>query len=198
MQSTYENFLKLSRLYPDQNADLSEVTLKYQQTSDPISFCFVFCKLFPYMLRVTRRYYYVSDQDKSSFCVYELNKAMKNYSEAKSAKILTLFNKYLIHRFLNEYESMSYDKRKINQDLTSLTKVYRMECPASKSSLDDVELMETLHSIDLTTSELKYCEIVAKSTHKIKDAEIARAIGLTPPAIHHIKNRLQKKLDCAF
>lgn len=195
MNNTYKNFKQLSTLYYNQEADINYVVLDYQMTKDPVCLAFVFCKLYPYMVTVVNRYYYLTDEDKSSFCVEELSKTMKDYSYSKKTKVQTLFSKYLTNRLRSETENLSYDKRKAdnvtdNYEYKVKTHVYVEE------QYDHIEYLESLReNPSLSVNELMYCELVVSNGNKIKDTDIAKTLGISSAAITYIKESLTKKLN---
>lgn len=194
MESTYRNFTKLAKLYVDQNADINEVALEYQSTQDPICFSFIFCKYYPFMKTVAQKYFYFTEQDKASICVEVLNKALHDFNPQR-AKIQTLFGKYLSNRFLTEMKNLTYDKRKGNNNAESLQVCRELRNPSS--DFDDVEVMESLSSMNLSKNELKYCQIIVSANSAFLDSDIARTLGISPSGVNQLKKSLSRKLKLA-
>jgi hypothetical protein len=199
MKNTYRNFGQLSKLYYNQEADINYVVLDYQATNDPVCLAFVFCKLFPYTILQTNKYHHITTEDKASFAVEELSKAMRDYSPlSKKAKIQTLFDRYLHNRLRMETEKVSFHNRRANNGADNYEfvadKTIYME-----SQYDQVEFIETLRSMNLSDNALKYCELIVRtSDNKIKDTDIAKMLGISSTAIHYIKESLVSKLDFAI
>jgi hypothetical protein len=194
MESTYKNLLNLSKLFETQGRDINVVTLQYRKSQDPIQFAYIFCKLYPFMVTQTDKYFYLTDQDKASHCIEELSKAISNFKLQENGSIQTLFGVYLNNRLRAETQQLQYNKRKANNaasDYESLTYAY------DDRQFESVDLLETLKSMDLSDNELRYCQLIIRDADKIKDTDIAKLLGISSAAITYIKNRLQKKLQFA-
>lgn len=185
----------LAELYKNPSNNLEQTVIEYQQTNDPVCFSFVFCKLFPHMLWRTQNFYMFSPQDKASYCVEQLLKAMTNFDPQKNVKIKTLFDKYLMNKLQNELKFISTSMRKINNETVKLDE----DCQIvyMDANLSNVDFLESLKKLSLNDSELRYCQLVMRGEVE-KDSEIARIIGISPAAINYIRSRLRQKLTINF
>jgi DNA-binding CsgD family transcriptional regulator len=198
MDKTFKNFQKLSSLYENQNANLSAVALQYQNNSDPICFSFVFCKLYPYMITQVAKFFYLTSEDKASFCVEELNKAMKDFDFFKANRVQTVFSLYLYNRLRQESSDLSYDKRKANNTSIGYDESGYTDQTYQDISFENIEILESLASSNLSDKELKYCSLIIKNSGKIIDTDIASILGITSAGVNYIKNSLTKKIIMAL
>jgi hypothetical protein len=189
---TYKNLSRLSNLYTGVE-DLNKVALQYQQTKDPILFSFAFIKLFPVMIRQVERYYCLTNDEKVSYCLEELNKSLLDFKEDKGAKLMTLFVTYLKRRLRTEAKSLQLDKRRADMNTESFDVAFN-RTSYIESAYDALEYLESLNQMELTENELRYCEIVINSSGKVLDADIAKLIGISSAGVHFIKKSLAKKL----
>ena len=110
MQETFKSLQTLSNLYEGDNT-LSETALKYQQEQSPIHFAHIFCKLYPYLKTQSDKYFYLTEEDKTSFVLEELNKALLAYDPSKGAQVQTLVSIYVNNRLRMETQQLQHHKR---------------------------------------------------------------------------------------
>lgn len=200
MQKTYRNFVKLSELFAHQGMTVEDVAVMYEaqdvDNRDPVLLSYVFCKLFPYMIRTTSKYYHLTEADIASLCVEELHASMIDYESDRGAKLITLFDRYINRRLVQATKDLAYDKRKANVNVsefeTSLANYEHHDL-----ALEEIELLESIKQMNLTEREIKYCEIVLKSSGKVNNSDIAKTLGITSAGIKYIRDSLCKKLDFA-
>jgi|GEM_PF-2589624 DNA-binding CsgD family transcriptional regulator len=197
MQQTYQNMKKLTVSENFSSNLISSLAAEYQETEDPVIFAKVFCDLYPYTLTQVNKYFNLTDEDKASFVLEELHKAMLVYDETKGAKIQTLFSTYLNRRLYAETMMLNHQKRKANYNTGDFEDVEIYQ--SSETDFTKIEFMETLKKVDsLTDTELKYCEIVMSEHQEVTDSEVARALDVSPSAIFQLKKRLKTKLNLNF
>lgn len=194
MYKTYQNFKNLSILCGDMTTN--EATIKYQVSRNPVYLAKVFCDMFPYLLEVGKNYFYLLDEDKASIMVEETHRAMMAFDTKRKCKVDTLISTYINRRLYAETSMLNHHKRSINKDAES----YEEVCATRHEEYEEneygkVELERTLEEMNLTDNELACCKIIIEETHKLKNDEIAKELGITPMAITYIKRSLQKKLD---
>lgn len=198
MQNTYKNFSKLTRGY-DALQTVEEVALYCQNNTDnTIEFAFIFCKLYPFMKRKTDKLFFMSEEDKSSICIEELQKVIRDFQGY--GKIITMLGKYLDGRYLAEVNLANRDVRKANYDSSSyeamLEDSHNDRYSATCAELESVEFAETLENLGtLTPSELSFCRIRMKYDKScLSDSDIASMLSITSSAVTQIKKSLKVKL----
>lgn len=194
MLSTYKSFQSLAKMYDNHTEDLDLITLEYQENGDVVNFAVVFCKLFPFIRNQSDKYFYLTDSDKASFAVEELNKAMTDFKSDQGAKIQTFFSRYLNNRLRAETQMLSHHKRKTNNSCESYEAFTEIKKGYTEQGYDDSEFAEMLKQMELNDNELKYCQIIINDTIHVKDSDAAKQIGISSTAIKYMKKRLAKKL----
>jgi len=196
MIETYENFKELSNLYTGEDTNLDNLAIEYQQTEDPCLLVHVFCKWFPYTVSQVSKYFYLTEEDKASFVVEELHKAMTDFDVTRGAKIQTLFSRYLNNRLRAETQMMNHHKRRANNSTDSYQAFAEVTQGHKELGYDQVEFLNIIRtSCNLNDNEVKYCEIVTSvDPNNIKDTDIAKLLGVTSAAINYMKKKLAEKL----
>ena len=195
MEKTYLNFLRMAELYEGEG-DNNELVREYKRTKDPIYLAEIFCRYYPYIQKTAARYFNLTEQDKASFAVEELHKAMLDFEEDRNCQIQTVYITYLNNRLRAETQAMNLQKRKANnncdsfeQTAVSILKGYR------DNELDVIEIQTALEQSEiLTENELEYCKIIIGSDN-VRDSDVAKELNISPSAVFQIKKRLSKKLD---
>lgn len=198
MQKTYETLHELSKLHSG-NTSLESLSLDYQSSRNPEIISYVFCKLFNLSVSNTNRYFTLTDADKASFCLEELDKAMLAFDATKGTKFSTLYVTYLLNRLRVEAYSLTHQLRKGNYDTESLDieqndDNFSIIQGMDEKEYDVIDLHETLESFNLTPNELSYCKIATKYT-SLKDTDIATMLGISSAAITYLRRSLSKKLS---
>lgn len=210
MMETYQRLKELAALY-EGDGNLNEVAMQYKETEDAILLSYAFCKLYPLIRTTCNKYFGLTDEDKSSFALEELHKAMLDYRRSGGAQLQTLFNRYLDRRLRAETQMLNYDKRKSNLYAESFEGTivedekgnkedtgYSNQLGYEEEGFDKVEILLTLaDKAGLTENEFKYCEFIINEVSNVKhivDSEIASRLNISSAAVHYIKKSLQKKL----
>lgn len=194
MLSTLESFQSIAALYENTSTNLDEITIEYQSTRDVVNFAYVFCKLFPYTKTQVDKYFYLTDSDKASFAVEELDKAMLDFKLGQGAKIQTFYSRYLNNRLRSETQLLSHQKRKTNNSCESYEAFMEIRQGYIEQGYKNSEFIEMLRHMNLTDNELKYCHIIMNDHIEVKDSDAAKQMGVTSAAVHYLKKNLAKKL----
>ena len=145
-------------------------------------------------MTITNKYFYLTDQDKASFAVEELHKAMKDFDSTKGAKIQTLFSRYINNRLRTETQSLSYQKRTANNTAESYEFASELTNGYDQADYSEIEFIQMLEQSKLLTeNELKYCKIVMKDHIDVRDSDVARAMNVTPSAVNQMKKSIFRK-----
>lgn len=199
MQETFKNFSTLSHLY-EGDKTLSETALKYQKDNNPIYLAHIFCKLYPYLKTQADKYFYLTDEDKVSFVLEELNKAVLAYDATKGAQVQTLVSTYVNNRLRTETQQLQHHKRCVNNTADSYDELVAT-CDDAEGSEDcfmNVLTELTLASAELSSTELQCCKIIMDEPHELKNTEIAEKMGITSAGVGYLKKKIATKLQSAF
>ena len=201
MLNTYKSFLPISNYFKssriNSKLDLSNLATEYQQTHNSFIFAYSFCKLFPYMKSVADQYFHLTDEDKSSFIVEELQKCLLTY-DSSSAKFITMVNTYIKRRLYAESSMENHQKRCANNmgdsfdELCATKESYQFK---NEADLAEMEVAISQIDAELTDNEVKYCKIIIRNNTKLYDREVAKEIGITGAGVNYIKRCLKGKLS---
>lgn len=198
MSNTLKNFKQLAALYEGTSVTTEEFVLEFQYTEDPIIIAYVFCQSYALIVNQGNKFFGLSEEDKESFAVEELELAMMDYKEGKGASFKTFFMRYFVNRLRAETQATNTQKRKANnvtEEYEEVTTVRAYE----DQGYDNVEFIDSLEtSFDLTENELKYCHIVMNNPVGVVDTDVAKLMGMTSAGVNWIKKSLKKKLSFAI
>lgn len=169
----------------------------YRETGDCRVICYLFINQYGHLKNISKKYTKLTDDEKASFVVEEIEKALNHYDASKGAQIQTLISTYVYRRLYAENKMREHQKRKVDYDneITSSYEVY-IENNVEKGMRDyyESELTNYLETMDLTDNELEYCKIVSSEKSGLSDSDVAKMMGVTPAAINYIKKKLKTKL----
>lgn len=199
VNATYKSFSRIAELYQG-DSETAAICTEYQQSHDDVLLCYMYVQNFPVILNLAKKYFHLTDNDKESFAVEELRKAMLDFNPSKGSQLTTLFYTYYNRRLYAESSQLRYNKRRLNYDTTTLDSAQDVSNPIAENRYADIELEEALrHQAGLTDNEVKYCTFVIREEgHIPTNTEAARAIGVTNAAITYIKRSLAKKLPAVI
>lgn len=200
MLNTLKNFQNIAQLGTN-DKPLNELAKDYQQTSDPVIFAQIFCKLYPYMRVLGEKYFYLTEQDKASFITEELSAAVLVYSDDGGAQLQTLVRVYICNRLRTETQAVNKIKRRANNATENFDDIFSADVVGQESDEMNSIIVETMlmdSSLGLTKNELAYCKIVMQERYLDRNAVIARSMGITGAGVSYIRERLRVKLRMAF
>lgn len=203
MQRTRAYFQEILMNCPvERGISLDECVMYYQDTEDPRYLMHVFLKYFPFTVTVADKYFGLTEDDKASYAVEELSRAMIHFEPDQGTKIQTLYAKFLSNRYRYETQQLNTQKRKANSEANSSQydeEVFPVILTRTDKAYRDIEFEQSLKKCEsLTENEKRYCNIVMNEPEGISDSDIARDLGVTPAAVYYIKQSLQKKLSGVF
>jgi len=199
MQETLKNFQTLANFYKSDKT-LSSVAVQYQSSGDPVQLAYIFCKLYPYLKTQVEKYFYLTDEDKVSFVLEELNKAVLAYDPTKGAQVQTLISTYINNRLRTETQQLQHHKRCVNNTPDSYDELMlgAEDSDGDETCFDDVITHMALEQAKLSETELACCKIIMAEPNQLKNTEIANKMGITSAGVGYIKKKLENKLQLTF
>lgn len=210
MIETYKNFKEIAQL--NEEALNVEMVNNYKETQDMTVLAKVYVKHFAFFIRISEKFFNITEQDKASCIVEEIHKALMDYDASRGVQIQTLVTKYVNNRLMGATQRENYQRRKINTLSDSYEKLAKIDA-MPEVAVEDSSTLETLSVLDtlnLSDNERRYCEIIlldktatlankekdkeVVSTTKILDTEVAQVMGITGAGVAYIRKNLAKKL----
>jgi hypothetical protein len=196
MIETFRNFQELNKLY-DGEETLSEIAVKYQTSPDNMVYLArTFCELFGVLTNLVGNYFYLTEEDKASYCVEETHKAMMAYDPDKGYQVQTLIRTYVDNRLRAETQMLQCQKRKANYLTTDYGDLDYNDVE-TELHIEQLELLDLIKSgeLGLTDNEIAICEIIVREPNNLQNTEIAEELGMTSAGVAYIKKQLAQKLD---
>lgn len=206
MNNTYQSLLNFSNLLSPEGKDIETCKLvqAYREGRQTEVISFIYCHNFQLFRMTANRFYGLSVEDKDSFILEEIGKALENYKDSedgKNVKITTLANTYISNRLRTETQALQAASRKTLDLATSfedLGEMDRLWEAGDTTSFSYSEMYALVNQLDLTDNERKCCEIIILNNQDLKNAEIAEALGISRAGVGHIKKSLKAKLSPVF
>lgn len=189
MKDTLEMMKNIVKGQPRKSTE--ELITDYQKNKNGVILAYMYISNYGLITRVAEKWPKLDDADKASFCLQELDKALRNYKNTNKAKFATYFYKCFDNRLRTETEALMTDKRKTNLYINS------SECKdelLSNYYFEDnyfEDEQELLNSYNLTTNEKTYCNLLMKG---YKPREIACLINKTVQGIYYLNGSVRKKI----
>lgn len=203
--NTYQSLLNLSNLFVPANkvATTEELVQAYQEGRQSEVIAHVFCTNYQLLKITANKFFGLSAEDKDSFILEEIAKALNNYDleNSKNAKITTVVSTYLYNRLRAETQALQKASRATLNLATSfedLGDMDRLEEAGDDASYSYSEMYELVYQLDLTENERKCCEIIILNNDPVKNSEIAELLGVSRAGAGHIKKSLKVKLAPVF
>lgn len=201
--NTYAALLPLSNLFVE-TADLKTHSLMYyyrveNRVDDVIAY--VYCQNHLLFEQQANRFFGLTREDKESFILEEIMKALSNFEDNQGAKLETYVCRYIYNRLRTETEALNTDKRSALDKSTGfedLGEEDRIEEASVDGSFSYAEMYNLVNDLDLTDNERKCCEVILLNTSVVKNAEIAAVLGISRAGVSHVKKSLQMKLAPVF
>lgn len=172
----------------------------YRETKDPRVISAVYVNLFGYLKKVSAKYFRLESQDKASFIVEEIWKALNDYDPARGVPFASFLAAYVNRRCYAENKMRENLVRKINYDPEITCSLETVLETVEEESAEDFyasELIDYIKSANLNNNEMLYVKLIAEEPHRMTDSEVARLMGVTPANINYIRKRLQTKIQFA-
>lgn len=201
--NTYEALLPLSNLFIETVGDTSthSVMYHYRKVNQNDAIAYVYCRHHLLFKQQANKFFGLTVEDKESFILEEIMKAMDNYSPDNGAKLETYICRYIYNRLRTETQELdAASRRTLNyaNGFEDLGEEDRMEEISNDGNYSYAEMYNLVNDIDLTDNERKCCEVILLNTDILKNSEIANAMGVSRAGVGHIKKSLKLKLAPIF
>ena len=157
---------------------------EYQDSLTPNILAYMFVSNFGIITNISNNWLKLDDADKVSFCLQELDKALRTYKLDSNIKFITYFRKLYINRLRTETEAINTNKRKIHLYFNEL----KEEDIDSNLVVEDINLI--LDNYQLDKEERAQC-LLLNQGYKIK--EIAIMMHKSISRIYQINNEIRRK-----
>lgn len=191
MHNTYQNLLPLS----SPTVTDGDCIVNYQENQNPIYLSTVFIRHFPMILQLANNYWGLSMEDKASFCLEEVHRALLGFSSEHSTKFSTFLFSYVKNRLRTETQSLSTDKRRsiyFTNDEGDQELFFGLS--DSKEITEEPELLLSIADSALTENEKAYCAYVIRNNIYATASDFAKQQNISSAAVHYIREALQLKI----
>lgn len=132
---------------------LEQLSEEYQKTLNPVFLAASFEKSFGLIIKISKKFKVLNDNDIASFSLEELDKCLQLWDKSKGTGFITFFGFVLHNRFREELKFLNKDKRKIifHVDLLrdDFDKIYNEDYFDIKDySLDEKEIKYCLYKLE--------------------------------------------------
>lgn len=165
--------------------DETELINQYKEGLYPNILAYFYCNNYTIICKTNALYSIITDEDKASFCLQELDKCLLNYNSNNNAKFITYFLKCYKNRLRTETELLNTLKRKVNINYENLDEFSMI------SNDIEIEDINFLDKYELTKQEKFQCKLLNMG-YTIK--EIAKIYKLTPIAIYKRQEKIKQKI----
>lgn len=193
MEKTLKLFNSIKTLEFD-GMDMEQLAEVYVRSLNPSILATAFSKCYKLIIKISRNYYGLNQNDIASFSLEVLDFCLRSYIPGK-ASFITYFSKVLNNRFREETQSLSTDKRKILFHSGSLDAIIDegFEFQEMDSEIPEIEeIVDSLLDFGLTERELLYCKLLLEG---YKNKEIADVFGVSIMTLSNIRKKLRSKLN---
>ena len=119
MRDTYNALKETAELLEIENID--KMVLLYQDNKKQDSILAkMYCDNIGYLVNRSAKYISVDDEDKSSFALESIHKALLNYDVDRNTKLISLIGLYFERKLKNKIKKQGRQKRKIDKEAISL------------------------------------------------------------------------------
>lgn len=119
MRDTYNALKQTAELLETENVD--KMVLLYQDNNKrDMILAKMYCDNIGYLVNRSSKYISIDDEDKSSFALESIHKALLNYDVERNAKLISLIGLYFERKLKNKIKRQSRQKRKIDKEAVSL------------------------------------------------------------------------------
>ena len=174
--------------------ELEELSEKYKPEKNPIYLAVAYHKVFAFIIRCSKDFFGLSEQDIASFSLQELDKCLQTF-DCGQASFFTYYHTVLRNRLRTETQANNTDKRRQNFEVCSLDELLESKDFQEMGTEDyySLSLFEILPAKHLTTQEIKLCSLIMDG---FTMSDIAKMMGISNPRVFHIKNNIHKKVAC--
>ena len=164
-----------------------ELIIQYKETKNPSVLAYFYVQHFGAIKTIANNYMLLSSEDKASFCLQELDKALLNFNTENNNQFLSYFYICYKNRLRTELESEMTYKRRIQYVAGEYDEEYQGN--TNEISLQDEDYI--LSQYNLTTDEKRQCRLLNMG-YNFK--EIAKILGFTPLTISIRTQKIRQKI----
>ena len=187
----YETLKMMRQIVTGKEGNKSEIELikEYKETLNPSILAYFYTNNFGLILEASNLYKYIDTEDKASFCLQELDKALITYKLKNNNLFMTYFIQCYKNRLRMETQQIMTDKRKVmlyTEDYEGSTNEIINK---ANSELENIDMI--LDEYNLTNIEKKQC-LLLNAGFKIK--EIASMLNLSASTIYSRNIKIKEKI----
>jgi hypothetical protein len=208
MQTTYLNLLPLAEARELTDEECAQL---YKQEENPIYLATMFTRHFAMLTQVSNKYWGVTEEDRASFCLEEVHRALLNFLPNKNARFFTFLHSCLCNRFRAETQALNADKRKTLAHATSFyadkeTTVkqgdvqkdgdaeYETVIVDKTKHTEKLELLLCVEESNLSEKEKAFCRYALENNVYATDTDFAKQQSISSAAVFYIKQSLKEKI----
>lgn len=183
-----ETFKMMKEILTGKEGKVLEKNLiaEYQEFLSPNILAYFYVRNFGLICKISNQYSIITNEDKASFCLQELDKCLQNYDLESNIKFITYFGKCYQRRLWAEKEMLNHKVRKVNMFCKDIDD---LEVSNTTDIITDEDLI--LSNYSLTEEEIKQCKLLNMG-YTIK--EIAKIFKLAPITIYKRNDRIKQKI----
>ena len=169
----------------EENIDEIDLIKEYQEKLSPNILAYFYCSNFGIISKTALNYPIISNEDKASFCLQELDKALRIYQLNSNAKFITYFISCFKNRLRMETEQLLTQKRKVFLYVDTLEE----DTIKRDVNLEDIDLI--LSNYDLDAEEKEQCKLL-QIGYTVK--EIAQILKTSVITIYKRNAKIKQKI----
>jgi DNA-binding NarL/FixJ family response regulator len=181
----------LSTLIIEDTRDMSleQIAEAYKESLNPSLLALAFKKTYKLIINISAKYYGLTNEDIVSFSLEKLDICLQTYKNGQ-ANFSTYFTRTLMNKFREETEALNTQKRKALFYSDSYELMVENGYDLIACAEED-DFIESLHEYNLTTEELRYCELLLSGwTNK----DISNKMKVSVTTLSNMRKKLKKKL----
>ena len=160
--------------------------IKYQDKLCPNILAYFYCDNFTLIYRTCKSFNLLSDEDKASFCLQELDNCLRSYDCNCANKFITYFIRCLKNRLITETSKANSNSNKANVYCNSL-----IENTIVRDDINITDNKLILQQYNLDKEEYSLCELLLKGfTRK----EIAIMYKISTPRLSQKLSKIKQKV----
>lgn len=171
----------------EKESNENELIKEYQEKLSPSILAYFYCNNFGLIIKTSDFYPVITDEDKASFCLQELDKCLQNYKLNSDTKFMTYFITFYKRRLWAENEMLHHNNRKINLEACNIYDTDIINYNGIE--IDDENLVYKKY--DLTNEEINQCKLLIRG---YSNKEIADILKLKPITIYKRIEKIKQKI----
>lgn len=171
----------------EKDTNEKELIKEYKDNKCPNILAYFYSDNFGVIRNISKLYPILSDDDKASFCLNELNDCLLNYDETFDVKFITYFSRCFKNKLRMETQQLNTQKRKIliNYDILNES----TDSTYTQDMIQDTDIL--LDNYNLTDLEKEQCKLLNEG-YTMK--EIAYLLKQATVTIYKRNDKIKKKI----